>query len=364
MRDNRLRLTAFPGPAGALLVLLVIVGSASLSSRALPLHALVPGLGMALGAGAPTPESAGLSWYSLQEGVSRVRKQYLPALVLYRSSGSLPLVEAPPAGDNGEREEKGGAGFFADIFAESSLKKIFKQFVLIRIERADLERRYPLPQKTPPPGNAGEKGAEKDGAQGGAGAPAGAPTAAPTVAEVLDLQGNRSSVVFLDFRERVVKRYDDDVDAGADAAEAPGGGKPKAPLPKLSQLKAEIDRLWKVNKVFATKAREVEPLLEKSLYSFRAGEVRAAVLLVVPMEEKAAQARMDPVLLDRLKKVIAEYRAKAEEAMRKADQLDKDKKHLEAIDAFDKVMKDFPFKDILQRAAKRKGEILRKVTFG
>ena len=47
-----------------------------------------------------------------------------------------------------------------------------------------------------------------------------------------------------------------------------------------------------------------------------------------------------------------------------ADKLDREKKYAEAINAFDAVCKNFPFLDILQHANRRKGEILRKVTFG
>ena len=70
------------------------------------------------------------------------------------------------------------------------------------------------------------------------------------------------------------------------------------------------------------------------------------------------------VLKKRVNEVIQEYKAKANEAIGEADKLDREKKYAEAINAFDAVCKNFPFLDILQHANRRKGEILRKVTFG
>jgi hypothetical protein len=306
------------------------------------------------------PELA-LPWQGLEPGVLRVRQEYLPALVVYQAAGA-PSAEgaAAPGNAGGAAEEV----FFARFLTDPSFKKVFKQFVLVRLAPGDLEKPYPLPLK---PAAGKQAGANEKKPAPAEEDPAPAAGPAPSVAEVLDLRAERSSAVVLDFRERIVRRYDDGGggDSGREAAAGrPAGAPADNALPRPSRLREELDRIWKVNKVFATKAREVEPLLEKSLYSFRAGEIRAAVLIVVPLEEKANQARMDPVLTERIRKMTADYRKRAEEGMTKGDQLDRERKYDLAIDAFDVVMRDFPFKDICQRAAKRKGEILRKVTFG
>ena len=185
-----------------------------------------------------------------------------------------------------------------------------------------------------------------------------------SVAAVLDLDPKRSAVVVLDLRERLIRRFEEDGRKAVDGSlpestTGDGGG-----VPSLSRLQRDLARVAKVNAIFAKEARRVEPILEKARAGFRAGKVRAGVLAVRGLEGEEAQKSMDPVLKDRVTEVIGEFRNAAEEIFRSGEAFDRARQYFKAIQKFDRVMRDYPFKDISQRAVVRKGTILRKLRFG
>jgi hypothetical protein len=94
------------------------------------------------------------------------------------------------------------------------------------------------------------------------------------------------------------------------------------------------------------------------------GKVREAVLLVRGYEEKSSRTRMDPVLTKAVDECLEAYRAEARKAMVKGDGLDAKKKYTEAIVAYDDVAKNYPLTEIRDACSKRKGELLRKMTYG
>jgi hypothetical protein len=284
---------------------------------------------------AARPVDAQRKFHTLAAGLERVRAKRLPAIVLYQRSvasglvaPTAPTVEPP---------------FFSPILNDSRFRKVLRQYVLIRVEDPDLLKPYPLPA--------------------GAAAKPGASSLAETirVGAVLDLDGDRGTALVLDLRERIVVRYEDR--KGKPPRGAVGEGEPRQ-LPRPSQLRRELSRIWKVNQLFAKEAARVEPLLEQALYSFRAGEPRAGVLVLRDLEGAKAQRKMDPVLRARVDEAAAEMRAKAQEAMVKADRLDRQRQYFKALDVLDAVLAEFPFKDVAQHATRRQGEILRKLTIG
>ena len=105
----------------------------------------------------------------------------------------------------------------------------------------------------------------------------------------LVLHAQKSTLLVLSFREKLVSRYRDE-------------------LPKRSTLRKELTRIAKVNKVFAKEDRRVGAILEKSLYAFEAGKRKAAVGLVLPFTKRNSRLRMDDTLKRRVDGVIGHYR--------------------------------------------------------
>jgi len=290
----------------------------------------------------------GLDWLGLEPGLAQVRTRRLPGLILLDVPGEPAGDPPPPVGEAPPRPH-----FLQDVLTDSSLKDTLKRFVLIRIQPADLEKPYPAAT----PAKAGK--GEKAGAKGKAAEPkAPEPKAAEpdageapgadvlTVSGKLGLGGQQSALVAISYWEDPQLTYKE--------------GNP----PTKSRAREELTRFWKVNGVYAEVARRVEADVEKSKYAAANGNQREATIKIRDHEPAKAQTHMDPVLKKRVNELIQDYRAKAQKAIEDGNKLDQAKKWPEAINAFDKVMTDFPFQDIQQQANKRKGECLRKMTVG
>jgi len=267
---------------------------------------------------APEKAKAGkepsIEWLSLDAGLERARKKYLPSVLLFEDA-------AVPLRQEGENADKGPVSFASQL-SSSRLRSELRRFALIRLSPEDLKKEYPA--------------SSRHGVS---------PPAPRTVGEALELAEGSRSVVILSFWEEVVIRH-------------------TAELPRLEALRKELVRVAKVNEVYAQNARRVEPALEKSRYAFQLKNQREAVMKIRDFESEKAQTHMDPVLKDRIKEVIKEYRTLAEVVTREAERLDQERKYLEAIDAYDKLMKDFPFSDIIRDSQKAKTELLRKLSLG
>ena len=283
-----------------------------------------------------------LEWLSLGPGLVRVREKYLPALMVYEPPAEPGNDAAKVAGEDGASR-----GFLSDHLTDTAMRDTLRRFVLVRIEDADLGKPYR------PPGEPAEAkgGKQKAGAKGGetkdpppgVEAPPGEkPPADDTVGAKLQITRGKPSLVVLSFREEVVRRFDGE-------------------LPAKTKLRKDLSYVTKVNDIQAAEARRVEPEIEASRYAFKLGKTRDAVLKVLPFEEKDSRQRMDTVLVKRVDEILREYRDKAKEALSEGDRLDKERKPEEAIKAFDKAQKEFPFPDVIRQASRRKSEILRRM---
>ena len=77
------------------------------------------------------------SWVPVDEGLGRVRKKYLPAIILFEESQS-PLGEG-----GGGNPVSPSASFLRSHLSKGRLRSVLKKFVLIRVSREDLKRVYP-----------------------------------------------------------------------------------------------------------------------------------------------------------------------------------------------------------------------------
>ncbi len=302
-----------------------------------------------------------VDWLTLEVGLTQVRAKRLPALVLCDARTERSEAEAKEDGSGPK------AAFFEDILTDTAMKDTVKRFVLIRVTSADMKKRYPLPPEKPQSGKA--EAARKDAGEapeklaggrakaGGGDNPADSPDektppvdslpdAKGSIGGRLGLSGTQSAIVVLNYWEDSVLTY-----------------RESSP-PNKSRAREELTRIWKVNLIYAEEAHKVEPEVEKSKYSAKLGNQRDAVLRVKGYEDPRTQTKMDPNLRKDLNSLIQVYKAKAQKAIEQANKLDAAKKYSEAIQAFDKIMVDFPFKDVLEQANRRKNECLRKMTLG
>ncbi len=158
----------------------------------------------------------------------------------------------------------------------------------------------------------------------------------------LQLVSDQAAVLLLSHRELPVKRYE-------------------KKLPRPRQFREQVSRVAKVNKIHAANALKIEPILEKSLYTFSAGKRKQAVLAVVELQKPKRQRNMDELVKKQLIAVVEKYRGVATKEMDAADKLDRGGKYDQALIAYERVLQDFAFRDIRKRAAIRKGEIARKL---
>ena len=173
-----------------------------------------------------------------------------------------------------------------------------------------------------------------------------------TVGEELRLPVREPALVVLDFRERLVERYDNE-------------------LPGRDTLSSRLKKILKISEYYARQSRPIEKLLLDSKEAQKLGNQRTAVLKVRALEDPGLRRKMDPVLQSWVATMIRDYRQEARKALDKAialeregDKLKSDSglKYTKAIDAFEKIAKDYPFKDIVVEANRHSGEILRKMT--
>ena len=270
----------------------------------------------------------GVEWLGIEDGIESVRQRYQPALVWYTGSTS-----------------SDGLGLLKRL-EKSSFRRLFSRYVLIRVTPDDLGKRYSPRPNGPRPRKAVKKKA-----------PARPPVLKPaekqsTVGEELRLPVREPALVVLDFRERLVERYDNE-------------------LPGRDTLSSRLKRILKISEYYARQSLPIEKLLLDSKEAQKLGNQRTAVLKVRALEDPGLRKKMDPVLQSWVATMIRDYRQAARKALDKAialeregDKLKSDSalKYTKAIDAFEKIAKDYPFKDIVVEANRHSGEILRKMT--
>lgn len=268
----------------------------------------------------------GLEWLGIEKGLELVRQRYKPALVWF--SGSSP------------RDDLG----LVTRLGNSTFRRLAQRYILIRLTPADLKKTYP-----PRPTGPRTRKAVKNKAP--VKAPA-KPAGGPTVSAELRLPPGDPALVVLDFRERLIERYDRE-------------------LPGKDVLGSRLKKILMISDYYARQSAPFEKRLLESKEALKLGNKRVAVLKVKDLESPAIRKRMDPVLQSWIAGVIRDYRQSARKDMEKAIALEKegDKlssdsglKYTKAIDAFEKVSKDYPFKDIMVEANRHSGDILRKMT--
>ena len=267
----------------------------------------------------------GLEWMGIENGLTSIRQRYKPALVWFTGSSS---------GDD--------LGLLKRL-ENSAFRRLASKYVLIRLTPADLSREYSPKPTGPRKKKAGRKAPGK---------PSLKPAKGSTVADELRLPTGEPALVVLDFRERLIERYDRE-------------------LPGKDTLSSRLKKILKISDYYAQLSLPFEKLLIESREALKLGNKRTAVLKVRGLESPALRKKMDPVLQSWVAAAIRDYRQEARKVMEKAialeregDKLKSDSglKYTKAIDAFEKVAKDYPFKDIVVEANRHSGGILRKMT--
>ncbi len=267
-------------------------------------------------------EQAGVgekAFSTLQEGLEVLRRDYRPLLCVY-------LAEE----ENGKKVEPGvqGKGFAAELkrrFQNRELQKVLRAFVRVNLARKVLELPYPAAKDAAP-----EKKKE---------------ATKKRIRETLGIVPGVPAMVVLDFRERVVRRYQEK-------------------LPPQGVLRRELKRIaLNLSKLAAT-ARRIEKLMESAEYSYALGETRVAVQRILPLDDQKVQRTLDPVLAERLASVLSRYKDDAAKAMAVGEALESERRYLEAVQAYQKAAFRFPFPEILKKSAIRQGVAMRKAQGG
>lgn len=272
-------------------------------------------------------ELGGVEWLGIEAGIDSMRRRYKPALVWYAGSSS-----------------SDGLGLIKRL-ENSTFRRLVSKYVLIRVTSADLGKRY-----SPKPDGPRER--RKVVKRKVPPRPAPAQPGGNTVGEELRLPAREPALVVLDFRERLVERYDNE-------------------LPGRDTMTSRFKKILKISDYYARQSLPIERVLLDSKEAQKLGNKRTAVLKVRPLEDPGLRRKMDPVLQAWVANMIRDYRQEARKALDKAialeregDKLKSDSglKYTKAIDAFEKVAKDYPFKDVMVEANRHSGEILRKMT--
>ena len=268
----------------------------------------------------------GVEWQGIEQGLAGIRQRYKPALVWYSGSSG-----------------KDDLGLLKRL-ESSSFRRLVQKYILIRLTPDDLKKTYSPRPEGPRTRKAGKKRPAVK--------PLPAAADGPTVSAELRLPPGDPALVVLDFRERLIERYDRE-------------------LPGKDTLSSRLKKILKISDHYARQGIPFEKLLLESKDALKLGNKRIAVLKVRDLESPSLRKRMDPVLQSWVATVIRDYRQAARKALEKAIALEKegDKlksdsglKYTKAIDAFEKVSKDYPFKDIMIEANRHSGDILRKMT--
>jgi len=289
-------------------------------------------------------------WISLQEALGILRKEYKPILVVYLPPDGSEGGVAAPGGGIPEAKGKDGkapAGFsrkMESCLQESPTEKILPAFLCVRLEEEALEISYPaVPAKgAPAGGKGGAGGKEAEGARPG---DAGNPKPAETVRQRLGIVTGVGAVVILNFREQVTRRFQE---------KAPSG---EVFRRELRAIAVTIERQ-------AAVARKVEKVIEGAEYAWVLGNTRDAVLALVPYDDPKVRRDFDPVLADRLGAVILRFKKEGAKAMAIGTSLESEQRYMEAVEAYQKAGRSFPFLEIKKDSARRAADAMRKAQRG
>ena len=301
---------------------------------------------------------AGITWKTFSEGLGLVRAEYRPSLVWYTGDG---VRNAPH--------------FLEDYLSHRTVGTLLRHYVPIRIATADLKRVYAVEATTEEPRENAPKAAEKDtekdtgkdtekdtekepqkGAapvQKDVGQPAPQPDpreVPPSVGEKWRLFEGPAVFLVLDFRERIVRRFE----VGEDP-------------PRYSRVKKDLLSIAKRNAYHAKQAIRVEGILDRSEADYRGRKVREAVRKVLEFDGANERKKFDAVLRRRVEELLARYREGAERQFQKAAKFvaigEKDlprrsQLYTHAIKVYEKVAEDFPFRDVIERSNRERSSLV------
>ncbi len=270
---------------------------------------------------------------TIQAAIAGAREKYAPFLIVFDGGAEY----RPREGDVPTS--------WNECTTSASFRRALEKITVCRVRSEDLRKPYPAPPRPAgerPPGVLPDADA---GEAGKGGEPAKPDAAAKTVAAQLGLVDGVPAVVFVDYRERVIRRLVDS-------------------LPRRTKLRGMILSFAVKNATLARYARRAEKILERSRYAYELGKRRTAVQQVIPFERPAEQKKMDPVLLARANELISRYRKDAQRIVDRGNALDRQKDYVRALQVFEEVSRDYPFPDIIRVASQKRGEILRKAQLG
>ena len=291
------------------------------------------------GAGDDGKRAQGITYVSLVEAVASARKDYRP-LVVYFDGGA-----------GYERVPKDVPTRWEGATSGARFRRLARSVAICRLSGDDLRAGYPpeptekkadKPKKKPP--DAGKRDpAKRRPLNKRAAEPKKKP--AKSAGERLGLVAGVPAVLLIDFRERVVRRF-------------------VTEFPRKTAFQRSLRGFVKRNAVLAKYALQAEEVLERANYSYELGKRRIAVQQVLPLEDPQEKKKMDPVLKDKVEKVLTRYRGDAEKLVKKGFTLDKQKKYADALKVLEDVAREFPFPDVLKKVHQKRGEILRKAQLG
>ncbi len=273
-------------------------------------------------------------YVSLKDAIDRVEKDYVSLIVVYDGGGDY------------ESKPKDIPGRWASYLGQRTFRKAVKKHALARLTDKDLDRTYPgrRPEEKPPKEGA-EKPAKKPRGKAGAdGRPANV-VEDWTNAKVLGITRGFPAVVLLDFRERIVKRY-------------------TRKLPSRVALGGLLKALAEKNRRLAIRARQVEKVIEGSLYAHKLGDKRSAVLKILSIIKPETLRKFDPVTKKKVQDVQARYRREAQILSRKASGLEAARKYAMAMMLLEQIARDYPFPDVIRDSNQSRGRVFRKAQMG
>ncbi len=303
-----------------------------------------------------------IRWLEPTEALAVLRRDHRPALFLYRGDGTSPAYEKEAAA----------------ALADRKLQRLLGgEYICVALTGDQLSQPYPLIPAPPSKGDAPKKGAEVPGEKTPDKAPDKAKEkrpvekpgenaekgpekepqkeleekapdpkeAPPTLGGKLGIVAPIPDLVVVDFREQVVRRFPEK-------------------FPPREILRRELTSLARKLAEQAAAAHRVEKLLEKAEYSYKAGERRAAVLSLVPLDDPKARKDLDDGLAARVLSVITAIRKDAAQAIASGEALERDRRFLDAASAYRQVSWDFPFPDIVKDAVRRQNQAMRKAQTG
>lgn len=283
-------------------------------------------------AGAAGKKKSGkeIAYVSLGEATKRAREDYRPFVVYFDGGAGY---ESMPDDVPMRWEEA----------TRSMSRRLSRLVTVCRVSEDDLGIVYPLKPSAKKKADAPEKAAERE--KKGARVEDQKKKPSEKVAERLGLVASVPTVLVVDFRERVVRRY-------------------VTEFPKKTAFQRSLREFVRRNAKLANYARAAEKVLERAKYSYELGKRRTAVQQVLPFEDPREKKKMDPVLKGEVEKVLTRYRGDAQKLVKKGFTLDKKKKYAAALKVLEDVAHQFPFPDLLKKVHVKRAEILRKAQLG